>query len=127
MLKLPLLVGVILVLMLCASLGAAIQCYICDLNQMLTSNKCQLIKQTCPAGTQCGIFNGEMAGVAVQDLHYCTANEMCNKPLDMEIAGVRFKGEYKCCNTNLCNSGTKASLPTVAFLLPLFLCVGLLL
>nr|XP_006013543.1 PREDICTED: prostate stem cell antigen-like [Latimeria chalumnae] len=124
MVKLSLLVGEALVLALCTSLGASLECYTCDVTQMTT--ECTLKKENCTAGYQCGTPSSIVVGVNNPDFKNCTLKSLCGMTVSQESNGKQTKVEYKCCNTDLCNSGTKAGLPAVSFLLPLFLCVGLL-
>ncbi|XP_064408079.1 uncharacterized protein LOC102352472 isoform X2 [Latimeria chalumnae] len=127
--------------------GGGLKCYSCDETQLLSSGKCVLKNKTCPAGVQCGTFTGEIYGLSVKDLKYCMAENACNKTQNQESSAIKYKGETKCCNTDYCNrditvnlmttvntmttaTGNTANtggLPTVAFLLPLFLIVGRLL
>ncbi|XP_064408006.1 sperm acrosome membrane-associated protein 4-like [Latimeria chalumnae] len=124
MVKLPLLVRVALVLMLCPPLGTSLQCYKCD-ETKLDTKTCE--KTKCRTEHNCGKFTGQIDKKLVENFQKCFEEKECNKKINTTISDHFYNGNTTCCKTDLCNQGLVATFSVVAFLLPLFLCVGLLL
>nr|XP_006013544.1 PREDICTED: sperm acrosome membrane-associated protein 4-like isoform X1 [Latimeria chalumnae] len=124
MVKLPLLVRVALVLMLCPPLGTSLQCYDCD-ETKLDTKTCE--KTICLTNLNCGKFTGQVDKKPVVNFQKCFEEKECNKKINTTISDHFYNGSTTCCKTDLCNQGLVATFSVVAFLLPLSLCMELLL